>query len=571
MASPDVAITVLDSRRARIQGYTLKVIDLTAMPPKELAVVTYPTVMGGPPLEVFDMAALAKVRIELTHPSYPAFSVEVAPSSSGPMVAGRSVTVGIVGHPSVSGPHAGSNIPLLTITLSRVGRCPMKALAYPMPPGAKAGVFDDPGGIWTNPAGLLVGLEDGAISNFPVVPGPPIAKDEKSNDWGRFHSVTKAVTPGAPTGGTWIDWLEYGDPNGTRWLAFVWVIGRAAGKPAPNATDVLVLFSPNTDLPRYAPADVYPYKRKYFRDPALGPGPIPLIQPYALLPYFYLSPGDTKPKQGTDFAMAYQAMAAGKSLVFVMPIQKYGFWGPLQSQDGLARFVSEVLLYVGDHTLNPGPPGSSFQVNLAPTLRRVAVAGYSAGMDAVRTLLKTPKYLGLADGYANAASKASPVDRARFTSWAQQLRALPPTLWAAPESTLIDKWKEIWAIDGFYPGAVKTFQDEVGDWFTRTNDAMLRIYATDQRISEAQVISGSKLDPVFAGVTPKITGAGKMMAKEYNRADKRATFAWFTEKFMSFVGVDFMPSSNQPLVDAHHTIPRVVVSHAVSQSGFATP
>ena len=38
---------------------------------------------------------------------------------------------------------------------------------------------------------------------------------------------------------------------------------------------------------------------------------------------------------------------------------------------------------------------------------------------------------------------------------------------------------------------------------------------------------------------------------------------------MTFTGVDFMPSSDEAGIDAHHTIPRVVFSHAVSMSGLA--
>jgi len=567
VAANYVAVSVSDANQASVPGYTISIVDPSSLLKTSLLPVGSETSGTGKTYQIFDIVNLKKLGITVAHPQYAGRSLEITlDSNTGNWSTNaRSVYFGIYSPSTITS----SIVPTVEIPLLRVRRSQTRRLAVPGPTGTAEGVLDDPGAIWLNPSGQVVGLTDGSISGYPVVVDPTLSKDETKSDWGRFNSASKGVDPSTATGGTWFDWLEYGDPGTTKWLMAIWVIGRAGAKPNPNTTDVVVLYSPNTAFSLYAPKDVYPYKRKFILNKLTNN--LVLVQPYPNLAYRYLAPGGTSGKDGKDFGFAYQAMAAERSLVLIMPIQFFGFWGPVLAQDGLARMIQEVLLYVGDNTVNATQPFSVFGQYQRPRLGRIALAGYSAGMSDVRLLLKTSTYQALASTYAALASKATGADRANYSDMAQRLRALPESMWASPADLFTKNCREVYSIDGFFQGDNKSFQNEMGDWFTRTDDAMLRIYATDGRFKESEVITGTKLDDVFRGVSPQVMGKPPLASKEFHRSDARASFAWFTEAFMTFKGVDFMPDATNPDIDAHHTIPRVVLSHAISLSRFAKP
>jgi hypothetical protein len=567
MSADLFAVTATDVNRAAVSGFTVTVVDPGSMLKQPFAIVKSETSGAGNLYQIFDLQNLDLVEITVDHPQYAQRKIQVTrDKNTGNLSTNTRSTYCGLYTPST---FTSSMMPTVEVVLVRVLRAPIKSLTSNLPVGNAEKVFDDPAGVWANPSRLIVGLTDASVSDFPVVVDPVLSKDETQNDWSRFNSTKKSVNPKDSTGGTWFEWLEYGDASGLKWLIAIWVIGRAGAKPNPNTTDVTVLYSPSTAIPFYSPKDIYPYKRKFVLNKLLNK--FILLQPYTDLAYRYLSPGDTSGSKGKDFGMAYQAMAAGRSLVLIMPIQKFGFWGPIQAQNGLARMVTEVLTYVGDNTQFATPAASSFGQNQAPQLGRIALAGYSAGMNDIRLLLKTTTYQKLADTYAALASRAKDPDRTNYSDMAQQLRALPEALWAAPEGLIEKSCKELYSIDGFFQGDNKNFQDEMGDWFNRTADANLRIYATDVRFKETEVIAGTKLDDVFKGVKAQVLGKAPLLSKEFHRDDKRASFAWFTEGFMKFTGVDFMPDSIDPSIDAHHTIPRVVFSHAIALSGFSKP
>ncbi|MBV9724101.1 MAG: hypothetical protein JO299_02905 [Gammaproteobacteria bacterium] len=561
MTSRYFAVSVIDANQSPLSGWTAVVTDPGSMAPKPFPVLISETSGSGKVYQVFDMGTLPSVQVAISHPLYPSrtFNVTVDASSGNLSTRARSVYFGLY-TPTTGG---SSIMPSMEIPLLRVAAAPMQRLAVPGPAGTAPTVLDDPRGIWLNPSGLVVGLADNALSAYPVVVNPVLSQDAAKNDWGRFNSTPRTVDPRAPDGGNWFAWLEYGGID-AKWVIAVWIIGRAGAKPVPNSTDVLVFYSPNTGIPLYGPKDVYPYKRKFWR--TSDKDPFVLLQPYMNLAYSYLSAGGTSGTNARDAGLAYQALATQRALVLIMPLQFYGFWGPILAQDGLMRLINEVLLFVGDNTANAAPPSSTFGQYAAPQIGRTAIAGYSAGMSDVRLLVKMPSYIQLAATYEALASKAKGNDRANYSDQAQRLRALSPVLWSSPAQALIKSHREIYSIDGFFDKDNKGFQDEMGDWFTRTDNAILRIYATDGRFQESQVITGTKLEEVFRGVKPQVTGAAPAISKEFHRADSRASFAWFTEAFMSFKGVPFMPET-----DAHHTIPRVVLSHALALSRFASP
>jgi hypothetical protein len=567
MSADYFAVTATDANRTAVSGFTVSVVDPGSTVRTPFAILKSETSGSGNIYQIFDLQNLDLVEITVDHPQYAQRKIRVTRNkSSGNLSTNtRSTYCGIY----TATTFITAIMPTVEVVLVRVVQAPIKSLSSNLPVGNAETVLDDPAGVWANPSGLIVGLTDAAVSDFPVVVDPVLSKDETQSDWGRFNSTKQGVNPQDSTGGTWFDWVEYGDASGLKWLIAIWAIGRAGAKPNPNGTDVLVLYSPSTAISFYSPKDVYPYKRKFIQSKLLNK--FVLLQPYTHLAYRYLSPGDTSGSKGKDFALAYQAMAAGRSLVMIMPIQKFGFWGPVLAQNGLARMITEVLMYVGDNTRNAPPATSSFNQNQAPQIARIALAGYSAGMNDIRLLLKTTTYQKLADAYAALASQSKDPDRTNYNDMAQQLRGLPETLWAAPESLFQKSCKELYSIDGFFQGDNKNFQNEMGDWFNKTDDAILRIYATDGRFKDTEVIAGTKLDDVFKGVKAQVVGKPPLLSKEFHRDDKRASFAWFTESFMKFTGVDFMPDTADPTIDAHHTIPRVVLSHAIALSGFSKP
>jgi len=99
--------------------------------------------------------------------------------------------------------------------------------------------------------------------------------------------------------------------------------------------------------------------------------------------------------------------------------------------------------------------------------------------------------------------------------------------------------------------------------FAADPERVLRVYTTADIVPDSATLSRlqSSLSNVFKDVSPSGTID---LAQQWERGDGRATLAWFSSKYMKFVGVERMPSNE----DAHHTIPRIVVSHAIGQSRF---
>jgi hypothetical protein len=130
----------------------------------------------------------------------------------------------------------------------------------------------------------------------------------------------------------------------------------------------------------------------------------------------------------------------------------------------------------------------------------------------------------------------------------------------------LDKsWSEFYSVDGFYGSdSDQAFPSELAPWFAADSERILRIYATDGRMKSAADVVKNKLPDVFRGVTPRQVARAadpKFRAEEWHRSDGRASLAWFSEAYMTFHSIAYMPTE-----DGHHTIPRVVFSHALAQS-----
>lgn len=555
MGSNLIAITVVDVNRSPVPEAEVKVIDAGSISRSELTPRIENTF--GKTYHVYDPGNLHQLEVTVKGQQFFEHTVKLELDfATGTIKTNRrSADFGLVGFGGDPGLHWS-----LELVARRVRPAPRSVASAPSTTVREGEVIDDLRGVWIDASKQLVALFDNAVSNYPVLVNKgDLNKNPAASDWDRFNHARVSLDPNDASAGHRFEWLEYGDPNGLRFLVAVWALHGAGSRP-DRKVDLLFFFSPRTDIPPFKPADVYPYKRKQEKS---GP-----VQPYPFLAYRYLTPG----RDGKDFGLAYQAMACSKSMVIVMPIQKFGDWGPLIAQDGLNRLAREVVNYVGDTTGLPLLPASvPFGTSARQILNRIATAGYSAGVNELRKLLAHDRYRRLADTY-EALARQSAADGPGLREAARQLRLLPELTWASPADQFQSLWKEFYSVDGFFGDKpqYKQFQNELADWFQKGDERRLRLYATDGRIAKNELLIGTKLQAVFAGVSPGSVGGGAVEAQEWHRKDGRATVAWFTEKYMNFTGVPFMPEfvPKDQMHDAHHTIPRVVFSHAVSQSGL---
>lgn len=423
------------------------------------------------------------------------------------------------------------------LTASRMRPAPRAARGFP-PPGTNR-VADDPKGLWADRSNRLIAFSESAAGSYPVVLGPRLFDKLEGNEQERFHWSDASIDPEQVNGMTWFDIAEYGDPNGFKMLVALWTM-HGAGIRTDHKVDVLFWMAPRTNIAPFAPADVYPYKR--VRDPD------GIVQPYSLLAYRYLG---ARAAGQLQTGLAYQAMAARKSIVLAMPISAFGYWGPLLAREGLHRLAREIVTYVADRSLRGRPPVSTALGGDAQKLNRVGVAGYSSGaIDAVR-LFDTRTIGDLTTAYGKAGKEAEP--------WAKRNAALKPSLWAAPADAFDKVWKEYYSVDGFF-GSNETFPSSMGKWFRADAERRLRIYATPGRMKSPQAVIDNQLSGIFPPTPP---AASPPRAQEWHSSDGRATLAWMSAQYLVLPSIAFVPA-----VDDHHTIPRVVFSHAVAQSGF---
>lgn len=418
-------------------------------------------------------------------------------------------------------------------------------------------MVDNPGGIWLNQSHLIVGLFDGRVNNFPAVLGREILGDPNVNTWERFLPSTSDIDPNQSDGGTWFEWLEYGDPNGFRMLIAIWVIHRA-GARSDGKVDFHFFFCPRTDfidptlgMRIFDPVELYPYGRKRINNV--------IHQPYSELAYRYLSTGGPL-RSESDFGIAYQSIASRKSHILVMPLNALGYAGPLLCRQGLNRLAQEITAYVSDNTKNTPSASSKFPASKIPQkVNRIAISGYSAGVNDTLKLFHCATIADLVNAYRSVKTDQQAQDFSR------RLSLLNASIWQSSIGNFDRSWSEFYSVDGFFGGdASAAFPGEFAQWFAGSPERILRIYATAGRMKNPSEVVTSRLAVVFPGVMPnhaQRNGSPSFNAIEWHRLDGRATLAWFSESYMKFNAVPQMPTQ-----DAHHTIPRVVISHAVAQS-----
>ena len=298
-------------------------------------------------------------------------------------------------------------------------------------------------------------------------------------------------------------------------LIALWSVN-GAGARADGKMDLHFFFCPRTDIPFYSPADVYPYKRK-----RVGAD---IVQPYPNLGYRYLSVGGSP---GSDFGIAYQGMASGKSHVVVMPLNVHGFFGPLMSRQGLFRLAREIAAYVSDNTRNSPPPSSGYGAGSRQLVNRIAVSGYSAGAPDALKLFSCAAIKDVADLFGRA--KVDP----QAQEFAKRLGTFNAPLWQSPVGDFDRKWTEYYSVDGFFGSdSHQAFPAEFARWFAGDPERVLRIYATAGRMKSPAEVVANKLADAFKGVAVKKVARASdpsFQAEEWHRSDGRATLAWFSE------------------------------------------
>ena len=506
---------------------------------------------GQPDTTVFDLKGLTDVSVGMTATDYFEYAVKLTRNlAAGTLeVDARSPQWGLFSTETLP------IMPMLTLCARRVRPAPQRAFTTPAHDEAPP-IVGDPRGIWINGrTNLIEDLYTGEEKGFEIVQSPMIIGDPGKDDWDRFNKTTMDVNPEQADGGSRLHWLEYGDPstNGERILVAVWVLNRAASRPDQRA-GVHVFLGPPTDIDWYRPPEVFPYKIKRF-----GPD---MLQPYSHHAHFYLStqsgPGGRPP--GNAFAIAYQSLASKKSHILIMPLNAFGFRGPIPCRAGLLRLAREVISYVSDNTMRTLPPRSTFPTSAIQTVDRLAISGYSAGAVEAARLFTISGLKELSETYrSNRNDKEA-------QAWAARLDRLTPNLWESPSADLDRRWKEFYSVDGFYgSNAASAFPASISQWFNADDERLLRVYATTGRMADPEEVRRTRLEKVFPGVVPQQASRGSdssFAAKQWQRQDNRATFAWFADRYMEFSRISRMPTD-----DAHHTIPRVVFSHALALTG----
>jgi len=411
-------------------------------------------------------------------------------------------------------------------------------------------VVDDPGGFWIDASNNIVGLFNDKISGFPALVDQQLLGNPDGDDWERFKPSTFDIDPNKSDAGTALYLVEYGDDS-LRMVVAAWAINRAASRPDKN-TDIRFLFGPRTDIPDYSPPDLYPYKRK--RRQGI------IVQPYAELAFTCLS----SPRLGAGLpkAIASQGMASSKSHIVIMPLCMFDFWGPILCRGGLLRLIREITTYISDRTQNTLPPTSSFPDDVRQRVNRVAVSGFSAGATDSIKLFR----------YANASDLTASYEKEKrdreAQSFAARLRSCKTQFWESPAADLDKTWAEFYSVDGYYgSNTYQAFPSELAPWFASDSERILRIYATPGRMSAATDVIKNKLPDVFKGVDPpKPVTSSKdpnVTAEEWHRSDGRASLVWFSQAYLAFPKASLWVKNDGYV---HHLVPRIVFSHAISQS-----
>ncbi|NGM84018.1 carboxypeptidase regulatory-like domain-containing protein [Paenibacillus sp. 7124] len=385
--------------------------------------------------------------------------------------------------------------------------------------------------------------------NHPLLPAKPTEgwgrKPDKiePGDPGRLnHSKPIKIEPNREGNLIWLEW-GIGDKS-PRLLVAVWV-PRWRGT-TPSKLDFVIFFSPNTAIPEKFPArkEEYPYMAWKIGDR--------LVQPYPGLGHRYLF---------REKWLVYQLLAAKRQAVVVFPVQPYGNWGPFADAAGLSRLLAEVTHFLHrmgytsggqssrDEDRAPVPP--QFRFNRIhqppPTVRRVVIGGFSAGVGPIADMLPT--------------TFGQKMDDTRFN-----INGIDGhTLFGADVAPFLNAWKEVWDHDA--PSYIRSRLDkDLPGWLQRDSQRMARCYQTDDTGSKGW-IETTPLIKFTSGPTLKPTN-GLIAAERH--AEDRCSLVYFGSGYLKHT------TSNPAIFpmfwgekDDHQAVTTVTFGHAALLSGLA--
>ncbi|MED1914206.1 hypothetical protein P4V64_02705 [Bacillus thuringiensis] len=371
----------------------------------------------------------------------------------------------------------------------------------------------------------------------------PLFPTKPTEGWGRFHhNEPVKINPSRMGDLFWLEW-GVGDKS-PRLLVAVWVPRRRG--VTLSKLDFVIFFTPNTAIPEKFPArkEEYPYMSWKIGDI--------LVQPYLGLGHRYLF---------REKWLAYQLLAAKRQAVLVVPIQPYGDWGPFAHAAGLARLLAEITHFLHrtgytsgnqtstdeDHALTPRFRISRNAIHQPPpTIQRVVLSGFSAGVGPIATMLPTTIGQKLNDRNFSINGLDS------------------HTLFGADVAPFLNAWKEVWDHDA--PSYIRTLLDkDLPVWLRKDNERMARCYQTDDTGSYGWIEKTPLREFVKSPVLKPTNG---LLAAEHH-ADNRCSLVYFGSGYLkhSTSTLEISPVFWRSK-DDHQAVPMVTFMHAASLSGL---
>jgi hypothetical protein len=375
----------------------------------------------------------------------------------------------------------------------------------------------------------------------------PLFPSQPTDGWGRLnHEAPTAVDPSRNGDTVWLEWGLGG--NEPRLLVCAWI--PRLRRQAPGSLDFVIFFSPNTaggNLPY--PADSPPWVGAYPYQATRGQVGQFLGQPYVGLGHKYLFANEKH--------MVYQLMAANRHAVVLCPIQPYGQWGPFGQAAGLARLVLEVLHFMHrtgrtsgfnasqdqDKAPLPNDRLSVGKVHVAsPSVGRVVLGGFSAGMAAVQSMLGTSP--------GQVLNQNVPANS-----------HLTQALFGANVNSFLSAWKEVWDFDAEY-NTRNALDGSLPGWLNRDSNRMARCYQSAYTGTPRNWIEQAPL----VAFTPS-QPAGNNSARE--RHSDRCSLVFVDWNYLDHAS----PSTPYPPVfwkvaNLHQAMPMVMLGHAARLSGL---
>jgi hypothetical protein len=373
--------------------------------------------------------------------------------------------------------------------------------------------------------------------------GHPLLPEHPTDAWGRFnHSPATNVDPSRT--GTLV-LFEWGLTS-PKLLSAAWI----PRSPVPaSAFDVVVFFSPPTGPSIGFPADSFPWGGKY---PYVATRPSwsnRLVQPYPALSYRYLFRGKW---------LVDQLFQAGRQAIVLFPIQPSTDWGPFATGPGLARLLAELMHFIHRTSMGYGDTPSRDQDKAPraayrfgrlglqrpiPTVRRLVLAGFSAGVTPIASIMGTALGARLADH--------------RF----------PEALWAADVAPFLGAWQEAWNHDA--PAPVRAQLDQVAPaWLRSDPRRIFRGYQTTYTGTPRSWLDASPLAAFARGPITDRSASGSVAAERHDAG--RCSLVWFGDGYLKHASAAPPAQPAFWLADNdHQAVPMVTFGHAATTSGLA--